>query len=672
MQLQRILYGGDYNPEQWLHDPEILARDVEMFKEASINTVSIGMFSWSMLEPNEGEYNLDYLEEIINRLHQNGISTILSTPSAARPKWMSDCYSEVLRVNPFGHRYLFGGRHNHCYTSPVYRSKIRKINTLLAERFGKHPAVILWHISNEYGGECYCPLCQDAFRIWLEKKYTTIDSLNQAWMTTFWSHTYNEFSQIEAPSPLGESMVHGLNLDWKRFISDQTVDFAAWEIQALRDAGSMLPTTTNMMYHFPGIDYDDMANVIDVISWDTYPLWHKMDDIEISMDCGFQHDYFRSLKHQPFLLMESCPGPTNWQGISKLKRPGMIEAMGLHAIAHGSDSILYFQMRQSRGSSEKFHGAVIEHYGKKDARMYREVADLGKDLVELSELIGTTTDASVAIIYDLQNRWALEDSQGPRNDGLFYRENVLKPYRAFKKLGVNVDIISSAQSLDSYQIIIAPMLYMFRADIESRIRSFIHNGGTFVLGTFSGIVNETDLCHLGGTPHELMDVFGLRRTETDGLYEGEKNWITSCEELFVNEPYEVRHLCDLLSTSTAQTLYIYKSEFYSNTAAVTLNQYGDGKAYYIGCDVEQRFYDDFVSHLIARTVVNSAIQGIIPYGIEVNSRSSDSYTYTFIQNFNNHDTSLKQINLKGELMYGTNLDTLAAYQTIIMKTKKNL
>ena len=210
----RYLHGGDYNPEQWLDRPDILQKDIEYFKKAHINTVSVGIFSWAVLEPEEGKYNFDWLEEIINNLYKEGIHTILATPSGARPKWMADKYEEVLRMDPDRTRRFFGGRHNHCFTSPVYREKVHAIDKKLAERFGKHPAVMLWHISNEFGGECHCPLCQAKFREWLKEKYGTIENLNKSWCTTFWSHIYNSFDQIESPSAKGENELHALKLDW--------------------------------------------------------------------------------------------------------------------------------------------------------------------------------------------------------------------------------------------------------------------------------------------------------------------------------------------------------------------------------------------------------------------------------------------------------------------------
>ena len=445
----KLLHGGDYNPEQWLDYPEILEQDLAYFKKARINEVSLGMFSWAFLEPEEGVFRLEWLKEVIDRLYENEIVVMLSTPTAARPRWMAEKYPEVLRVNAARERNLYGERHNHCYTSPVYREKTRIINTKLAEMFKDHPGVIAWHISNEYGGECHCPLCQEAFRGWVKKKYGTLDQLNRAWNTAFWSHTYQNFDQVESPSPKGDSSLHGLNLDWKRFVTDQTADFVKWEIKALRDAGAEQPSTINMMYNFTGLNYYKFADVIDFVSWDNYPTWHKEAETVTAMDTGMQHDIMRSIQKKPFYLMESCPSATNWQSVSKLKKPGMLQAASLQAVAHGSDSVLYFQMRQSRGASEKFHGAVIDHYGVSDTRVFREVAKVGVALEKLQEVNGSQNPAEAAVIYDVENRWAVEDAAGPRNAGVFYKETVEKPYQAFRKLGINVDLIDETRSLET-------------------------------------------------------------------------------------------------------------------------------------------------------------------------------------------------------------------------------
>lgn len=644
-----LLHGGDYNPEQWLHSPEILEKDIEYFKKAHINEVSLGIFSWSVLEPEEGKYNFGWMEEIINRLYDNGISVILATPSGARPKWMADKYPEVLRVDESRHRNLYGQRHNHCYTSPVYREKTRQINIELAKRFGNHPGVIAWHISNEYGGECHCPLCQAEFRKWLEEKYQTIDKLNRAWATTFWSHIYNSFDQIESPSNRGENALHGLNLDWKRFVTDRTVDFVRHEIQAIRDAGSDKPTTINMMYDYQGLNYHKFADIVDFVSWDNYPQWHKKEEYLTAMDNGMQHDIMRSIQKQPFLLMESCPGATNWQPVSKLKKPGMLHAASLQAIAHGSDSVLYFQLRKSQGSSEKFHGAVIDHYGGDDTRTFKEVTEVGASLEVLKEVAGTQTEAEVAVVFDWESRWAMEDAQGPRNEGLYYKEAVEKSYYALRKQGLNVDVIDMEQDIDQYKIVAIPMLYMFRAGFEEKVRAFVAKGGTAIMTYWSGIVDETDLCFLGGTPHGLLDVFGIRSEEIDALYEQESNYIVpvlkeDCSvKIEFSQNWKCRNLCDIVKVSTAEVLGVYGEDFYAHTPALTKNTYKEGNAYYICADFAQGFYDELYTQIIAQTDIELPIKDI-PDGVEVTTRQSEEYRYIFIQNFNKRPV---EIEIKG-------------------------
>lgn len=665
----RMLHGGDYNPEQWLHCPEILEKDIEYFKKAKINEASVGIFSWSMLEPEEGLFEFEWLAKIIDRLYENRISVILATPTGARPKWMADKYEEVLRVDEYRRRQLFGFRHNHCYTSPVYREKTRIMNRKLAERFGDHPGVIAWHISNEFGGECHCPLCQEAFRQWLKEKYQNIENLNRAWATTFWSHRYNSFDQIESPSPIGEPGVHGLNLDWKRFVTDRTVDFVRHEIQAIRDGGSDKPATINMMYDYRGLNYHKFSDVVDFVSWDTYPTWHKKEEYLTAMDCGMQHDIMRSIQKKPFLLMESCPSATNWQPISKLKKPGMLHAASMQAVAHGSDSVQYFQLRSSQGSSEKFHGAVIDHYGETDTRVFREVTEVGESLEKLQELAGANTKAKVAVVFDWESRWAMEDAQGPRNEGLFYKETVEKSYYAFRKQGLDVDLIDMEQELDGYAVVAAPMLYMFRAGFEEKVRKFVEQGGKFILTYWSGIADETDLCFLGGTPHGLMDVMGLRHTEIDGLYDWERNSATPerGNSLALTESYTCKNLCDLVKPSTAEILMRYESDFYAGLPALTKNSFGAGEAYYICADFEQAFYDDLYRKIAGSAGVCGPVSHI-PSGVEVTTRENDSAKFVFIQNFNRHDVAMELP--AGDILLGEYDGNIKSFGTVILKQGK--
>jgi beta-galactosidase len=388
------------------------------------------------------------------------------------------------------------------------------------------------------------------------------------------------------------------------------------------------------MYDYTGLDCYKMAKHVDFVSWDSYPTWHKQQDILTAYNTGMQHDLMRSMKHKAFLLMESCPSSPNWKSVSKLNKPGLLMNASLQAVAHGSNSVQFFQIRQGRGGFEKFHGAVIDHYGGEDTRIFREVTEIGNVLKHAREITENHVQAPVAVLYDMESRWAMEDAKGPRNQGLFYHETALKSYVAFRKGGVNVDIINVEQPLEQYQIIAAPMLYMFRAGIEEKLRLFVQNGGILVMTYWSGIVNETDLCHLGGTPHGLTDVLGLRSEEVDGLYDGETNRFLPVQgnELGLEQSYTCRHLCDLIRLKGAVPLMEYADDFYKGYPAVTVHRYGAGLAYYIGADADAEFYQDLYQSIMSERQIRPILDGI-PEGIEVSSRINQDFEYVFIQNY---------------------------------------
>lgn len=630
-----FLHGGDYNPDQWLDRPDILEKDIQLMKEAHVNCVSVGIFAWAHLEPEEGVYQFDWLEQIIDNLYQNGIYTVLATPSGAKPVWMSEKYPEIRRVNSSLHRELSGERHNHCYTSPIYREKVRQMNTRLAERFSRHPGVILWHISNEYGGECYCPLCQEAFREWLKEKYGTLEALNHAWWAHFWSHTYTDWSQIHAPVPSGEMSVHGLIVDWKRFVTARTVDFMREEIKAVKAVNPEIPVTANLMSFYDGLDYFKFGPALDVVSWDSYPLWHNEDTVKEAARVACCHDLMRSVKHQPFLLMESTPSMTNWQPISKLKRPGMHELSSLQAVAHGSQSVQYFQWRKSRGSFEKFHGAVVDHYGGSDTRVFRDVTRVGERLEALEKaVLPTRVQPEVAIVYDWENRWAVEDAKGPRNGGLQYVETVQAHHQAFWKNGVPVDFVDMDGDLSGYKVVVTPMLYMYRNGFAKKLRDFVEQGGTLVSTYWSGIVDDTDLCFLGGWPGDsMMDVFGIWNEEIDALYDGETNVMELREPMDgLRESYSLRELCEIIHLRGAKALAAYGQDFYAGSPVLTENQFGKGTAYYIAARAEDGFQEDFYRMLVKKLGIRRALDTVLPEGVTASLRKGEQ-DVVFVQNF---------------------------------------
>ncbi len=617
-----LLYGGDYNPEQWLGYDGIWEQDIQLMKKAGVNCVSVGIFSWALIEREEGVFDFSWLDTVIENLYKNGISVILATPSGARPPWLSQKYPEVLRVREDRVKHIYGKRHNHCFTSPVYREKTAIIDEKLSKRYGHHPAVIMWHISNELSGDCHCPRCQERFREWLKAKYDNdIEKLNHAWWGAFWSHHYTEWSQIESPSSIGEIGVHAHVLDWKRFSNDMMIEFYNHEVSAVKKY-SDLPVTTNFM-EIEEINYHKFEKYVDIVSWDCYPRWHndKESVYDTAVWTAFHHDLFRSMKQKPFLMMESTPSLVNWNDTNKLKAPGLNILASMQAIAHGSEGVLYFQMRKSRGSFEKFHGALIDHDGSGETRVFGEAAQLGRILKDNAKLKGGSSDSQVAVIYDYENGWAIDELCGLKNDR-GYKETCIKHYKALKGSGINVDVIGPGADFSRYKLISAPMLYMVPDSTAKRIREYIAGGGIFVATYLTSYVDENDLCHLGGFPGGLKDVFGIWNEEIDSIY-GENAVIANGSE------YTVTDFCERIHPDKdTEVIATYKYDFYAGEPAVTRHGYNKGMAYYIGA----RTGVDYLHRLYGEAMQKAGV--LVPdvtlgKGISMTKRGE----YTFLMNF---------------------------------------
>ena len=626
-----LLHGADYNPEQWLHDRGVWDEDMRLLKLANCNELSVGIFSWAKLEPREGEYDFSFLDEIIEKIGQNGGKVILATPSGARPRWMAEKYPEVLRVLPDGTREHFRARHNHCYTSPVYREKVRAINRELALRYGHNDTVIGWHVSNEYGGECHCELCQQAFREYLREKFGgNIEKLNLAYWTTFWSHTYDSFDQIEAPGPRTETGIHGLNLDWRRFVTAQTRSFIENETAPLKEL-SDLPTTINMMWDFGELDYHAIAPAIDIASWDAYPEWHNGPEPATANATAFWHDFYRSLKDQPFLLMESTPSLVNWKPINKLKAPGLDTLSSLQAVFHGSDSVQYFQWRKGRGSSEKFHGAVVDHDGSEDHRVFRSVARTGAVLKKLDGLTGSRVESRVAILYDWNNRWALEDAQGYQKDDKKYSQTCYEYHRYFWERGINCDVVSPKADLSRYSVVVAPMLYLVDAETARNLTEFVRRGGALYGTYMMATVDENDLCYLGGIPGAgLRQVFGVKAEEIDTLYPEERRHAGG---------HEVMDYCEILKIEGAQVLQTYDDGWYKGLPAVTVHPFGKGLAVYQACRDTGSLKDRVLDSLLETLGLEGALP-YLPEGVTAHSRTDGETTWVFVENYTDSPKAL--------------------------------
>ncbi|MNB91791.1 Beta-galactosidase BgaP [compost metagenome] len=656
--LPKIWYGGDYNPEQW--EAPDWAEDERMFKLAGIDVATVNVFSWAMIQPDEDTYDFSFLDATMDRLYKNGTYVCLATATGAHPAWMARKYPEVTRVDVMGRKRKFGGRHNSNPNSEVYRKFAVRLAGKLAERYKDHPALVAWHISNEYGGYDYSEQSEAAFRVWLKERYGTLDALNKAWNTRFWGHTFYDWEEIVLPSELSEEWngnrtnFQGISLDFRRFMSHSLLECYKIEYDAIREHSQGVPITTNLMGFYPELDYFEWAKHMDVVSWDNYPSL----DTPVS-HTAMTHDLMRGLKHgQPFMLMEQTPSQQNWQPYNSLKRPGVMRLWSYQAVARGADTVLFFQLRRSIGACEKYHGAVIEHAGHEHTRVFREVAELGRELQMLGdELLDARSAAKVGIVYDWENRWALDLSSGP-SVALDYVNEVHKYYDALFTQHIETDMIGVEEDLSKYEIVIAPVMYMSKPGFAAKVEAFVQAGGTFVTTFFSGIVNENDLVTVGGYPGELRKVLGIWAEEIDALLPGMSNQLVMKQEWNkLSGSYECGILCDLIHTEGAETLAVYGSDFYIGMPALTVNQFGKGKAYYVASSPNADFLKGFLANLCADKQINPLVNA--PEGLEAARRVKDGASYLFLLNHTENELtaeigerSLKDL-LTGEIFQGT-------------------
>ena len=472
---KRILYGGDYNPNQWPKD--IWQEDMRIFKDAHINTATINVFSWAKIQPSEHEYYFDELDEIVDMLSKENYDIVFATSTAALPGWMVRKYPEVMFTDYEGRQHKFGGRHNACPNSFVFKHYARELAYKLAERYADNPHVTCWHVSNEYGNGCFCENCQKAFRVWLKDKYKTIDALNRAWNMEFWGHTVYDWDDVVPPNALSDGIgsektaFAGISIDYRRFYSDSQLACFKMERDAIRSVKPDAFVTTNLMGTFKGLDYFKWAKEMDVVSWDNYPSY----DTPWS-SIAMTHDLMRGLKDEPFMLMEQTPSQQNWQKYNSLKRPGQMRAQSYQTLAHGADTIQFFQLRRSVGGCEKFHGAVIAHAGSENTRVFREVAQLGAELESFGDrTLGSRNEAEVGLIFDWDNYWALEYTSGPSED-LKYVDQIHQYYQYFYKKNIGVDMIPVDADFSKYKIVVAPVLYMVKDGMQEALENFVKNG----------------------------------------------------------------------------------------------------------------------------------------------------------------------------------------------------
>ncbi|GAA4077192.1 beta-galactosidase [Nonomuraea soli] len=599
-----LRFGGDYNPEQW--PEEVWAEDMRLMAEAGVNMATIAVFSWSRLEPDEGVHDFGWLDRVMDLLHAHGIDADLATATATPPPWLVRRHPEMMPVNADGVRLEFGSRQGYCPSSPIYRAHAVRLARTIALRYREHPALKMWHIGNEYADhtlECFCDVSAAHFRAWLEHRYATIDGLNAAWGTSCWGQHYTGFDQVEpprtAPGPVNPSQL----LDWRRFCSDALLELFEAEKAALREVTPGLPVTTNFMSILHGLDYWKWSAAEDLVTDDAYP---DPADPSSHVAIALSYDLMRSLKRQPWLLLESAPSAVSWRAVNAPKPPGMMLLHSLQALAHGSDGVMFFQWRQARYGPEKFHSALLPHGGT-DTRTWRETLQLGQALTALAEVAGSYEQAEVALVLDWDSWWGLEAPESMPSNRLKLKELLLDWYTPLHARGIGVDLVPPGRDLTGYRLVIAPNLYLCT---EETAKWLATAPGQVVVGPFSGVVDPADQVHEGGAPGPLRELLGVSAEEFWPLHDGVR------QQTGLGA---ARTWTEWLRLHDAEPVALYQGGELDGRPAVTRK----GAATYVGCRLDDT--TPLLLDLLARAGVEPMD---LPEGVEAVRRAG----YLFLLN----------------------------------------
>jgi beta-galactosidase len=598
LNLGKLHFGGDYNPEQW--PKEVWKQDIELMQKAGVNLVSLGIFSWAKIERRDGEYHFDWLDEAMQLLHEGGISVDMATATASPPAWLVKAHPEVQPVNFDGVRLSHGGRQHYCAASGVYREKAAALVDQIASRYASHPAVVMWHVNNEYGCHapyCFCENSRQAFIKWLQERYSSLDELNASWGTDFWSQRYYEWDELVVPkrTPDGTHPNPGQQIDFKRFTNDVTLELFKMERDIIKRYDTVHPVTTNFMsMKFTyAMDYWKWAKEMDFVSTDHYLAQH---DPQNHIDLAQQADLTRGFANgQQWLLMEHSTSAVNWQPRNYAKTPGQELRNSASFVSRGSQGVMYFQWRQSQAGSERFHSALVPHAGE-DTRVYREIAELGAWLKENPEVANHPTDrAQVAMIYDYEQFWALMQANLPTQD-LSYAETVAKWYRALWELGIRVDFLpadASKADLSAYKLVLMPMVHMLSEAEEQAYHDYVADGGNLVVSYFSNISDRTLRVKLGGYGGKLVrELAGVYVEEFYPLREGQGELSNGLKPELWSE---------LSRLEGAKAIATFKSSDVDGSPALTVREVGDSKVWYQGTELklgsQKKFFKDIASTL---------------------------------------------------------------------------
>ncbi|MDW4572018.1 beta-galactosidase [Microbacterium sp. M3] len=629
-----MLYGADYNPDQW--PEEVWDEDVRLMREAGVNIVSLGIFAWSRIQPAEDVWDFDWLDTVIGKLHAGGIAVNLATATASPPPWVSATYPETLPADESGASYWPGSRQHFAPSSPTYRRLAGELVRRLAERYAHHPAVVMWHVGNEFGCHLWMDFsdaARDAYRAWLEKKYATVAALNEAWGTSFWSQRYGSFDEVFPPRLAPYSHNPSSMLDWRRFTSDMLLECYLMEREILLAAGATQPITTNFMGPFKPADYRRWAPFMDVIADDCYPDPANPHRVR---DAAFQRDLVRSLKPGvPWLLWEQATDAVNWRPANAGKRPGALMAETAQSVARGADGIMFFQWRQSRAGSEKFHSAMLPHAGT-ETRTWDAVTELGARLAALPSLPAPGRgDAQVALVFDWENWWAVEERDHPTR--IDYLALVLEWYGAFHARGIQVDIIGPEEAGSPYDLVVAPALYLLRDEGAEALSRFVGDGGTLLTGPFTDIVDAHDQFRDGGFLTQLGPVLGLRFEDfgalagtaasasgvgalaADALHAVPATAGATVEFAVGDTTHTGRLVAESVHPAGADVVASFASGPQTGSAAVTRHRFGAGAAWYTATQPDPDGIAAIVDAVVAASGVRPVVAGL-PAGVEAARR----------------------------------------------------
>jgi beta-galactosidase len=626
-----MAFGCDYNPEQWPR--EVWEEDVRLMQEAGVNLVSVAIFSWALLEPEEGRFEFGWLDDILELLTAGGIKVDLATATASPPPWLSHRYPETLPVTREGLRLSPGGRQAWCPSSPVFREKALVLVEMMANRYRDHPGVVMWHVSNELGchnAHCYCDVSAEAFRRWLGERYGSLDALNVAWGTTFWSQRYTSWEQILPPRSAPAIPNPTQQLDFLRFSSAELLSYYRSERDVLRRLTPQIPVTTNFMVtsHFNAVDYRSWAGDMDVIANDHYL---NAADPAGYLELAFSADVTRGLAEGgAWLLMEQSTSAVNWQPRNVAKRPGELLRNSLQHVARGADGICFFQWRASQAGAEKFHSALVPHAGT-DTKVWREVSELGTALQRLAEVAGTRVTAEVALLFDWESWWACELGSHPSVD-VKYLDRAHALYRALWHAGVTADIVHPDSDLSGYRLVIVPTLYLATDQTRDSVRSFVETGGTACVTYFSGIVDENDHVRLGGYPGAFRELLGVTVEEFLPLREQERVNLDDASSADV--------WVELMQVRDAQAISSYLDGPAAGGPAITRRAVGTGSAWYVGTRLDDVGTERLVAQLLADSGVVAAQT---PKGLEIVRRRSTDRSYLFLLNHTDEETVVEAV-----------------------------